>query len=252
MQHTTDPEAFDNPIQEGSGAVASDSLAAESVNSGGAFGVNRDSEPLSVSGSNSTFNNTDTSGTTTFAPAPDAAEREAKAAWQETADEAKGPGGQKYPEGLGGQGTFDGSHNADGYSGGPTGAKEGLSGDDNVYQASGIRGGGTDDRTGEDPTGNQSSSSAGTAPSYVSCVQSYPAQTGKPKGKNITEGGFDDDPSNNASFTSEIGSENDPGRAAEQKFQNTTQGATGNTGPNQKLGDSGDSQYDVLKSDQSL
>lgn len=213
--------------------------------------MNRDAEPLSVSGSSSTFNNTDTSGATTLAPAPDAAERQTKAAWQETADEDKGPGGQKYPEGLGGQGAFDGQHNVDGYAGGPTSAKQSLSeqiGSDNVYQASGIRGGGTDDVT----EGGDKSSIAGTAPSYVSSVKSDPAQTGKPKGKNITEGGFDSDPSNNASFNAEVGTENDPGRVAEQTFANAAQSASGGTGPNQKMGASDNSQYDVLQSDQNV
>ena len=190
-QNTSDHERYTDPVNEGAGAVASDSLAAESVRSGGAFGENRGSEPLSVSGSSSTFNITDTSGAITLVPAPDTAEREAKAAWQETADEAKGPGGQRYPEGLGGQGVFDGQHNADGYAGGPTSAKEELI-DGNQYQASGIRGGGADDVTEEGSKGN-----------------SDPAQTGGPKGKNITEGGFDSDISNNASFNSEIGTDND-------------------------------------------
>lgn len=218
--------------------MASDSLAAESVQSGGKFGENRGAEPHSVSGSSSTFNNTDTSGATTLVPAPDAAEREAKAVWQETADEAKGPGGQKYPEGLDGQGAFDGQHNADGYAGGSTSAKQELSekiGSDNVYQASGIRGGGTDDVTEEGDKASLDTAAADTAPSYVSSVKSDPAQTGKPKGKNITEGGFDSDSSNNASFNNEIGTENDPGRVAEQTFQNTTQSASGGTGPRQKM-----------------
>ena len=218
--------------------MPSDSLAAESVQSGGKFGENRGAEPLSVSGSSSTFNNTDTSGATTLLPAPDAAEREAKAVWQETADEAKGPGGQKYPEGLDGQGAFDGQHNADGYVGGSTSAKQELSekiSSDNVYQASGIRGGGTDDVTEEGDKGSLDTAAADTAPSYVSSVTSDPAQTGKPKGKNITEGGFDSDSSNNASFNNEIGTENDPGRVAEQTFQNTTQSASGGTGPRQKM-----------------
>ena len=217
--------------------MASDSLAAESIQSGGKFGENRGAEPLSVSGS-STFKNTDTSGVTTLAPAPDAAEREAKAAWQETADEAKGPGGQKYPEGLDGQGAFDGQHNVDGYAGGSTNAKQELSekiGSDKVYQASGIRGGGTDDVSEEGDKGGSDTTAADNAPSYVSSLKSDPAQTGKPKGKNITEGGFDSDPSNNASFNGEIGTENDPGRVAEQTFQNTTQSASGGVGPRQKM-----------------
>lgn len=218
--------------------MASDSLAAESIHSGGKFSENRGAEPLSVSGSSSTFNNTETSGATTLAPAPDAAEREAKAAWQETADEARGPGGQRYPEGLGGQGAFDGQHNLDGYAGGSTSAKQDLSAkidSENVYQASGIRGGGTDDVSEGGDKGNLDTTAADNAPSYVSSVKSDPAQTGKPKGKNITEGGFDSDPSNNASFNNEIGTENDPGRVAEQTFQNTTQSASGGTGPRQKI-----------------
>ena len=149
---------------------------------------------------------------------------------------------------------FDGQHNADGYAGGSSDAKQSLSDQtngDNVYQASGIRGGGTDDVTEEGNKGGSSTNAAGTAPSYVSSVASDPAQTGKPKGKNITEGGFDSDSSNNASFNNEIGTENDPGRVAEQTLVNAAQSASGGTGPNQKLGDSDNSQYDVLKSDQS-
>ena len=257
-KNTSDPEGYRNPKNEGPGAIASDSLAAESVNSGGEFSKNPNSEPLSVSGSSSTFNNTDTSGATTLGPTPDAAEREAKEAWQETSDGAKGPGGLKYPEGLGGQGTFDGQHNLDGYTGGPTSAKEDLSDNSGVYQASGIRGGGPgadDSREDYNPGGsggNPDSSDSNTAPSYVSSVQSQPAQTGKPKGKNITEGGFDDDPSNNASFNNEIGTENDPGRGAEQTMQLNAQSASGGTGPRQKLGESDNSQYDVLQEEQNL
>ena len=247
-------------MEEGPGAIAIDSLAAESAQAGGEFSKNRNSAPLAVSGSSSTFNTTDTSGATTLAPAPDAAERDARSLREETADDTKGPGGQKYPEGLGGQGVFDGQHNADGYTGGSTGAKEQLSQQidgDNVYQPSGIRGGGNDDVTNEGdkgsvPSSNPDSTAAGTAPSYVSAVKSDPAATGKPKGKNITEGGFDSDPSNNASFNNEIGTENDPGRAAEQTFQTAAQSASGPTGPTQKKGESDNSQYDVLQSEQNL
>jgi hypothetical protein len=41
----------------------------------------------------------------------------------------------------------------------------------------------------------------------------------KPKGKNLTEGGFDSDTTRNASFASEIGSNEDPGREAELRFE---------------------------------
>ena len=208
--------------------------------------------------SSSTFNNTDTSGALKIAPAPDAAEREAKEAWQENSDEMKGPGGQKYPEGLGGQGDFPGQHSADGYARGTTSAKQDSADKIGVYKASGIRGGGPgadDSRQDYNPGGsggNPDSTDPGTAPSYVASLQSSGEQTGKPKGKNITEGGFDDDPSNNASFTSDIGSENDPGRRAENDLQRTTQAAAGNTGPRQNQGESDNSQYDVLETEQSL
>ena len=180
---------------------------------------------MSVSGSSSTLNNTNTSGATTLSAAPDAAAREAKAASQENPDSIKGPGGLKYDEGAGGQaGHFSGTVTSQGYSGGPTSAQS-LSG-----------------------------SSADAAPSYVSSVISDPAQSGKPHGKNITEGGFDNDPSKNASFNSDIGDKNDPGRLSENHFQRRTM-ESGNdaatSGPRQK-GLTGDGQYDVLETDQEL
>ncbi|KAI4253899.1 MAG: hypothetical protein LQ352_003407 [Teloschistes flavicans] len=225
VKHTTDPEAYQNPIRESAGAVASDSLAAESSRSGGAFSENRNSEPLSVSGSSSTFNNTDTSGAIKLDPAPDAAEREAKEAWREVPDEARG--------------------NAMGDSG---------------YKPSGIRGGaapGTEDSSSGTGTGSNeaqsasTSSNAGQAPGYISSVVSNPAQTGKPHGKNITEGGFESDDKNNASFNSEVGDENDPGRAALQQFQTTTQTSAGGKGK-QQYEITGDGQYDALETDQQL
>ena len=170
----------------------------------------------------------------------------------------KGPGGVKYPEGLGGQGDFDGQHGQYGYAGGPTSAKQEQAENSGVYQASGIRGGGPgaddsrDDYNVGGKGGNPDSTDTNTAPSYVASVASQPTQSGKPKGKNITEGGFDDDPSKNASFNADIGTENDPGRRAENEMQRTTQSASGSTAPKQKMGESDGSQYDVLKEEQNL
>ncbi|KAL8913739.1 MAG: hypothetical protein Q9171_001473 [Xanthocarpia ochracea] len=248
MKHTTDPEAYQNPIIEGAGPVASDSLAAESTRSGGAFSSNRNAEPQSVSGSSSTFNNTETSGARVLDAAPDAAEREAKEAWQEVPDEARGLSGQKYPEGVG-SANFSGIHSEHGYYGGPTHAKREVG--ESGYAPSGIRGGaapGSSDDSGES---NTSSSKADPAPGYVASVYSEPAQTGKPHGKNITEGGFDPDDSKNASLTSDIGSKDDPGRAAEEQFQTAAQTSAGGKGQPQ-FGLTKDGQYDVLDTDQSL
>ena len=195
-----------------------------------------------MSGSSSTFNNTDISGATTLAPAPDAAEREAKEAWQQVPDDARGPGGQKYPEGAG-KVDFPGSHNADGYSGGPTSSKQETGTSD--YQPSGIRGGAADDDDQNALPEDQK------APGYVASVESDPAKTGKPHGKNITEGGFDSEDSKNASFTTDIGGKNDPGRAATEQFQTSNATSAGGKGPRQHEV-TGDGQYDVLETDQSL
>lgn len=90
------------------------------------------------------------------------------------------------------------------------------------------------------------------APGYVGSVVSEPAQTGKPKGKNITEGGFDEGDDKNTSFTSDIGDENDPGRKAENDMQKVTQSASGSTGPRQKPGETDDNQYGGLDTEQNL
>jgi len=94
----TDPNA--PQIHEGAGAVASDSLAAESSREGGDFSENRNSEPLGVSGSNSTFANENTSGARRIDPALDAEARMAEEDW---AEEKKLGAGSSYPDNSGGQ-----------------------------------------------------------------------------------------------------------------------------------------------------
>lgn len=251
---------------------------------------------MEAPGSSSTLNTTDTSAATTLAPAPNAQEREAKTAWQETPDNIKGPGGVKYDEGLGGQEEFSGAHSAQGYSGGPTSAKLSSGGSaeekaggttSDTYASSGSAedgsrggitaksslgdsaeekfgdttgaksssGGSTEDKFGDTTSAKSSSGgSADPAPSYVASVHSDPAKTGKPHGKNITEGGFDSDPSKNASFNSEIGDENDPGRVAENQFQRQTMESgldAAPSAPRQKEV-TNDGQYDILESEQNL
>jgi hypothetical protein len=98
---------------------------------------------------------------------------------------------------------------------------------------------------------------ADPAPSYVANVTGDALSEGqlKPKGRNIKEGGFDDDDTKNASFTGEMGTENDPGRAAEQKFQreNAEAGPDAGTGPRQKgLQKDGLVGYENLPTDQQL
>ncbi|KAL3427137.1 hypothetical protein PVAG01_00646 [Phlyctema vagabunda] len=173
---TTDPERFTNPSTESAGPVASDSLAAESDRAGGEFSENRNSEPLGVSGSNSTFANTNTSGAHKLSAATDAESR------------SDGNDSATYPSGLGGQ-------------------SKGTTVTDTTR--------GSDPNLGGEGRGNLGGSHVDEAPSYVN---SQYIDAGKPKGKNLTEGGFSDDDGKNASFNGDIGGKNDPGRLAEQGF----------------------------------
>jgi len=181
-------------IQEGSGAIASDSLAAESSNAGGGFSENRDSEPLGVSGANSTFANEDTSAARRLDPTSDA--------------EARPDSGESYPDAAGGQ-------------------SKGLA---------------VTDTEGSYETGG-ATSSAGIAPTYVN--SQYVDETG-PKGKNLTEGGFDSDDSKNASFNGDIGGKNDPGRLAEETFTQQNADFGEQSGMARQKGESGDNTYDGL------
>ncbi|OJJ49969.1 hypothetical protein ASPZODRAFT_58079 [Penicilliopsis zonata CBS 506.65] len=246
VKNTTDPEAYRNPIVESSGPVANDSLAAESSKSGGAFSQNRGAEPLGVSGNQSTFANQDTSGATTLSSAPDRTARP---------DPTRK---QRYPEALGGQGEFPGTHLPEsGYAGGSTQAKQGMGIHAGEYpasqklQSSETSGGdGGAAASGSGYTQYHSEYNAGTAPNYITPATSNLGNT-KPKGNKLTEGGFPDEPGKNVSFTSEIGSQQDPGRLAETKFQRMAQesGPYGTEAGRQKGVDS-DNLYGSLKRDQ--
>ncbi|GAQ10591.1 hypothetical protein ALT_7912 [Aspergillus lentulus] len=254
---TTDPEARRHPNKETSGPVANDSLAAESARSGGDYNQNRGAEPLGVSGSQSTFNNTDTSGATKLSSAPDAATRE-------ELDKK-----EKYPENMGGQGKFPGAHVPEtGYTGGSTAAKRDLGINKGEYSTSQQSSrpqtrsqtqsqSQSQSQPQSQPaeasgSGHRSKYNAGQAPSYIQSVTGQHTHT-KPKGNNLQEGGFDSDPNNNASFTSEIGSDQDPGRFAENYSQRKaadTGAADAVRGPVEKKGVDDKTWYQPLESDQ--
>jgi len=194
-------------LQESTGPVASDSLAAESAREGGGFSDNRDSEPLGVSGPNSTFANTNTSGATRLDPASDAEARLAQDDWAE--EKKLGAASTSYPTAADGQ-------------------SKGLA---------------VEDTRGSYQTGG-ATSNGGTAPSYI---DSQYVDAGGPRGKNLREGGFESRDRDNASFNSEIGSKNDPGRAAETKFQRINANSAGV--PPQEKGITGDSHFEPLNRD---
>ncbi|KAJ5097444.1 hypothetical protein N7456_008165 [Penicillium angulare] len=214
---TTDPRAAQQPIEEPSGPVPNDSLAAESVRGGGGFSENRGAQPQGYSSSQ--LKNPG-SASEALSSAPVGGLREDREAQQ------------KYPEALGGQGNFPGAH-INGYAGGPTATKKEM----------GINTGS------QAPASGSSQYNAGQAPSYVADVtDGY--QHSKPDGRNIHEGGFSTSSAKNASFEAEIGSDQDPGRAAINKFQRSNAESGPDAGrPDQKTLNT-DTPYDILQNDQ--
>ncbi|KAE8373273.1 hypothetical protein BDV26DRAFT_301210 [Aspergillus bertholletiae] len=233
---TTDPEAYRNPIQEPSGPVSGDSLAAESATKGGVYSQNRGAQPLGVTGQQSTLNTKDTSAASELPPAPVGAARE-------DLDRQ-----EKYPEALGGQGDFPGAHlPTSGYVGGPTAAKQWQRQQENQQPyASQNQQRGTANASG---SGHQISPKTGTAPSYAEDVVGD-LSSKKPHGKDLQEGGFDS--GNNASFTTDIGSENDPGRLATKGFQQkqTESGPTATPAGREQKGVDNQHWYQPLQADQ--
>ncbi|EFQ97120.1 hypothetical protein MGYG_00163 [Nannizzia gypsea CBS 118893] len=190
-----------NPLRNGgvkneaAGPVASDSLAAESVREHGKFGENKGSQPLGVQGSHSTFANTDTSSASKLQAAPDAEARLAEAEWGEGQPQKRSQTqtqGQEQAKSHGDE------------------QQQGQSYNKTSGTSSGTTGSGQDGGSG---------TSVNTAPHYVDPVLGS-MQGSKPKGKNLTEGGFEDDASQNVSFNAEIGSRNDPGLQAEREIGN--------------------------------
>ncbi|KAK4636319.1 hypothetical protein CLAFUW4_01430 [Fulvia fulva] len=184
MSYSDNPRAptGDNKT-ENPGTVLSDSLAADSINSGGDFAANSDDRGVSAQPARSTTTNTtDTSNATRLDPAPDAEARSAQEGWddQNQLDAASR---------LGGQGS--------------------------------------------------------SAPGDVSNSAPSQADNFEPKGQNLTEGGFDSS-GPNASFNTDIGGKNDPGRVGLNKFEETNVPSAGGAGPRESE-ITNDGQFDALK-----
>lgn len=273
-----------------------------------------------MKGSSSTFAITDTSNATTLAPAPYAAEREAKTAWQETSDELRGSGGQKYPEGAVEHETSREPYKTNKHSSEQETTSESKDSseqettsenkDSSEQETTSENKDASEQETTsdnkdlseqkttsenkhsseqettsdnhnpstkptaaasketEDPdtgdinaanptrsqisTNNNNNNDDQDPPSAPSAFAPQPA-TSKPKGTNITEGGFDDDnPDHNASFTAEIGTENDPGRLAEATFRQRGADIPGPGKGSKQTDVTADGQYDVLQPEQEL
>jgi len=244
MKNTTDPRSND-PTYESAGPVASDSLAAESYNADGEFANNRNAAPSGVRGEASTYNNDDTSAASRLDPVSDSGDRDD--GYSESDRGASG--GVRYAEGLGGQPKFSGATTAGGYSGGPSdNSGSRSSGGDNSYSrddsGDASRSGGRSDNDYRGSAGNNSSS-VDKAPNYIADV--YLGDTSKPKGKNLTE---DENMTGNRKYDGDIGSKNDPGRAALRDFETSNSSvATGQADGAQESLDS-DNTYDELRRDE--
>ena len=207
---THDPRS-QQPVEEPSGPVTNDSLAAESVRQGGGFSANRGAEPMGVSGDQSTVNNTDTSASIKLPSAQTAAQR------QDRHEE------QKYPECVVGQGNFPGTMSENGYAGGPTATKKEM----------GIKAG-------------EYSTTGGSSGRSQPSDKSQP-DVGASENK---RGGLPSDNAKNVSFDSEIGSSQDPGREALNRFERSNaHSAYDSARPHQK-GTDGHTIYENLESDQ--
>lgn len=102
------------------------------------------------------------------------------------------------------------------------------------------------------PSGYRSKYNGGEAPTYMTSVLKNVGNTW-PNGQNLREGGFNNDDRYNASFNSDIGSKQDPGRLAENYYArdfSQTVGAAADGGPTQKGLDK-QTWYQPLKRDQS-
>ncbi|KAF2262859.1 hypothetical protein CC78DRAFT_569490 [Lojkania enalia] len=228
---TTDPRSKQE-LPEAVGVVTSDSLAAESLKGPGSFGEGNLHAAASKQPSDSTTTNTtDTSSATKLPAAPDAEAREAQQGWSETSQLNAG-------KGLGKETGVGPTYATTGASMGSTGSgfnSMGSTGSASIGPGQGVTA----------PTGSY----AGSAE-----LARDPGEF-KPKGKNITEGGFDSS-NPNASFNNDIGGKNDPGRVAEHQFQKeAAQSAYDAAGGPRQTGSqvSGEtnSQYGILNTDES-
>lgn len=231
---TNDPRAKQE-APEAVGIVTSDSLAGESLKGEGHFAEgNPHAAPLKQTSKGLTANTTDTSGATRLDPAVDAEARDAQEGWSETSQLNAG-------KGLGKESGVGPTYNTN-TSGAGTGAN---TSDEPVFSATG---------------GIPSTSSAGSTGIPIAPTGGYAGAADqarapgelRPKGANIQEGGFPSDAPNASFNNAEIGSKDDPGRVAEQRFaEESSAGVGGVAGVQAQTGLSGQTGgFDKLKSDE--
>jgi hypothetical protein len=231
LQVTTDPAGRENPIVEAAGVITSDSLAAESSTQHGKFAENRDSAPSAVPSKSSTAANTDTSAATVLPAASDAAHRGDAGEALPTPKPKAAQSREHHPADTA---SHPAAHSTSKSTHPKTNPHHGSTKTDAEKQKL-----------------NEEHGHVPIAPSYV--------QTGhvarddphnKPHGKGLKEvQEFEGGDGKNASFTTDIGGERDPGRVAEQAFERANAVPGFEAGRRQK-GVDGKGQYDALKDDE--
>ena len=229
---------------EAPGPIAADSLAADSIRSGGDFGANEAHQPtpMGVKGASSTLANTDTSGAVPLHAAVDREAREKQDAKGLGSDE-RGVTGVRYPdagmsEATGtttSEGHYYGAPSGRASSGGySTGAAAGASdfgattfGSDTgaTSATGGLPSTSTSGGAAMPTPGSGAGAGAGAGvrpyvpegPTYTARVAGNLASEGEfqPKGQNLTEGGVPE----TKTFLGDVGGPNDPGRLAERSFE---------------------------------
>lgn len=192
-------------INEGPGDITSDSLAAESLKSGGSFADGKASASSQPSAS-TTSNTTDTSAANVIPAAQSKSARDDDGQ-AGSAGNTKGTSGSSGTSGTSGSSGLASGNTVSLGSTAPSG-----SGELDVPHSGNTGGSAAGSGNSNSSSGSNSSSSG----SYASATGGQPSsENQKPKGDNVTEGGFDSS-APNASFNNDIGGKNDPGRVAEQ------------------------------------
>lgn len=262
----TNPPRDTSPPTEPTGPIASDSLAADSLRSGGDFAASDPShpQPLGVKGASSTLANTDTSGAEPLPPASSGAARE-RAELKGLGPDERGHTGVKYPDAE--AAAFEGTTTSEGgYYGGPSDG--GSGGGAAAAGASDFGGAGSSSST-DGPritsstsatkvkdTNLESGPPAGAgvrphvdaAPNYAGRVSGAISSEGEfqPKGEDLTEGGIPE----TKTFTGNVGGASDPGRIAEERFEKINANvAGGGASAGRGAGETDQGQFGVLDSE---
>jgi len=233
--------------QESTGPVAADSLAAESLDNDGSF-AGGNAAASSVTGSASTFANTDTSGASVLPAASSGTEREEQTYKGAGADE-RGPSGLKLD--AADEGGAAAPAGASDFGATTLGSNTGA--DPNITSGAaatgstgtGSAGGGPAPGSGSGPT-----SGAGVRP-HVPAAPTYaqtnlPSGTLKPKGEGLDDADVSNSIPQTKTFTGDVGGVHDPGRLAERGFQQPGEGGKG--AASSGFGEQG-GQYGALESE---